>query len=171
MNLKAKWIVPAEDPGDICPVFSKSFQTTPGIKRASLLITAMGVYEAVLNGQRVGDYVLAPGWTSYETRHQYQNYDITEMLTDNNLLTVGVGRGWYSSPLGWPSDEVREKMRQKPRGLIAEITVEYLDGTIETIPTGQDWECRESQTHFSEIYDGETVDASLMSFREIPVIE
>lgn len=171
MNLKAKWIVPAEDPGDICPEFSKSFQTTPGIKRASLLISAMGVYEALLDGQRIGDFVLAPGWTSYEKRHQVQNYDITEILTENNLLTVGVGRGWYSSPLGWPSDDVKDAMRQKPRGLIAEITIEYLDGTIDTIPTDASWKCRESRTRFSEIYDGETVDASLTSFREIPVRE
>lgn len=171
MNLKAKWIVPADDPGDICPEFSKSFQTTPGIKRASLLISAMGVYEAVLNGQRISDYVLAPGWTSYKKRHQYQNYDITEMLGANNLLSVGIGRGWYSSPLAWPADEVKEKTRQKPRGLIAEITIEYLDGAIEKIPTDQSWACRESKTRFSEIYDGEVYDASLTVLNEIPVTE
>ena len=72
MEFQAKWIRPKTDLGDICPVFRREWKSDGKIEKAELLITAVGVYETRLNGIRVGDYVLAPGWTSYETRLQYQ---------------------------------------------------------------------------------------------------
>ena len=94
MEWKGKWIGPAQSMGDVCPVFVREFNKGdfPGkeIKSVQLQVTALGVYEAQLNGKRVGDYVLAPGWTSYETRHQYQCYDITELVEDRNRLECSV---------------------------------------------------------------------------------
>lgn len=80
MKFVAKWICAKENLGDVCPVFRKTWNTEKTIKKAELYITAHGVYEAVLNGRRVGGFVMAPGWTSYEKRLQYQNYDITKLL-------------------------------------------------------------------------------------------
>jgi alpha-L-rhamnosidase len=88
MKLDGKWITVPQDLGDIVPVFQKTWSIKKKINRATLLITALGVYEAELNGKRVSQYVLAPGWTAYEKRIQVQKYDITEMIQGNNALSV-----------------------------------------------------------------------------------
>ena len=100
MNWNAAWIKPQNDLGDIVPAFSKCFRLNEPIKKATLHITALGVYEATLNGQRVGEFIMAPGWTAYDKRLQYQEYDITDiLLSGENELQVLVGKGWYRSPL------------------------------------------------------------------------
>ncbi len=97
----AVWIVPSEETGEICPVFRKTFAVKGKPDSALLEISAMGVYEARLNGERIGDFILAPGFTSYRTRLQYQTYDVTSLLREENILTVTVGNGWYCGRLGW----------------------------------------------------------------------
>ena len=88
MEWCANWIKSDGDFGDdICPVFEKRFPLGK-INSAKLYVTALGVYEAVLNGKRISDFVLAPGWTSYDHRLQYQEYDVTDMLSENNVLSV-----------------------------------------------------------------------------------
>lgn len=161
MNYTGKWIRPVNDMGDIASVFRKKWQENENIRKASLLITALGVYEAKLNGKRVGEFVLAPGWTVYEKRLQYQQYDITDLLAEDNELTVTVGKGWFRSSMpDWPALENGTPKRIKQScGLFAEIRL-YLDnGEVITIPTDDTWECGESPVRFSEIYDGETFDA------------
>ena len=100
-----KWIKPAADTGDVCPVFRKKFKTSGKIKNVKLTITAMGVYEASVNGAAVGDFFMAPGWTSYKKRHQYQEYDITGLLVTENTVEITVGKGWYRGRLGWPEKD------------------------------------------------------------------
>ena len=94
-----KWIRPKEDMGDVCPVFQKKWKTDKTVKKAELYLTALGVYEAKLNGKPVGEFVLAPGWTTYEKRLQYQRYDVTGLLKEENELDVILGKGWYSSQM------------------------------------------------------------------------
>ena len=126
-----------------------------------LHITALGVYEAHLNGKRIGNFVLAPGWTSYYSRLQYQSYDITTDLAEQNTITVAVGKGWYRSPMpGWCDSFYQDGLRSWPAGLLAELEITYEDGTAETIGTDTSWSVAESATRFSEIYDGEQYDAS-----------
>ena len=98
MDFHANWIQPSEDMGSICPVFKREWQSEKKVERAELILTALGVYEAELNGKRVSDYVLAPGWTVYEKRLQYQRYDITDLIEHENELTVTDGRGVLSKP-------------------------------------------------------------------------
>lgn len=161
MEWKAKWIKPEEDMGDVCPVFVKEF-TAIEVKKAELSITAIGVYEAFLNGKRVGDFVLAPGWTSYKTRHQVQCYDVTDLMKEDNHLEVTVGKGWYRSPIpGWIDREKEIFQEQKPAGLTADLKITFANGAEEHIVTDESWLVRESRIRFSEIYDGETYDASL----------
>ncbi len=158
MEWKAEWIRPQQDMGDVCPVFVKEFEGKGAVK-AELRITAMGVYEAVLNGQRVGSFVLAPGWTSYEKRLQYQSYDVTKLLGEKNLLEVTLGKGWYRGPVpDWNKEDMARKAAL-PAGLIAQLHLTYEDGREETILTDETWGTREGQIRFSEIYDGETFDA------------
>ena len=95
MDWVAKWICPNTELGEICPVFEKEFQLNGDICKANLFLTALGVYEAVLNRERVGEFVLAPGWTAYRKRLQYQQYDVTNLLQTKNHISITVGKGWY----------------------------------------------------------------------------
>lgn len=161
MKWSANWIKPAADTGDVAPVYGKQFTLSGEVREARLSITALGVYEAALNGKRVGDFILAPGWTSYYKRLQYQEYDVTGLLTGDNLLTVTVGKGWYRSPMpGWQGSSWQEGLRQRPAGLLAQLTLTYQDGNQETILSDESWTVSESRVRFSEIYNGEIYDAS-----------
>ena len=161
MNWNAVWIQPEYDMGDVVPVYTKQFSLSKIPVRAVLHITALGVYEAHLNGKRIGNFVLAPGWTSYYSRLQYQSYDITTDLAEQNTITVAVGKGWYRSPMpGWCDSSYQDGLRSWPAGLLAELEITYEDGTSETIGTDTSWSVAESATRFSEIYDGEQYDAS-----------
>lgn len=159
MEFKANWITTAADMGDICPVFCKTWSSEKNVVKAELYLTALGVYEANLNGKRIGEFVLAPGWTSYENRLQYQCYDVTEFLAAENVLTVTVGRGWMRSPMpGWRFEDARIRYG-KPCGVIGELHLMYEDGSSEIVMTDTSWKYAESKVRFSEIYDGETYDA------------
>ena len=163
MEIKtSSWITVLQDTGDICPVFRKPFTAEKAIKKAELEITALGVYEAHINGQRVGDFVLAPGWTSYDHRLQVQTYDVTALLQTENDLRVTVGRGWFRSPMpGWLNSEDKQRRMGQPCGLIASLHICYADGADETILTDETWQWAKSRILFSEIYDGETCDARI----------
>ena len=166
MFCDAKWIRPAEDTGDVVPVFSRVFTLSGAVREATLSITALGVYEAELNGKRVGQFILAPGWTDYEHRLQYQTYNVTELLINHNRLTVLVGKGWYRSRMHWTNTPYRSHLRKCPAGLLAQLTVTYADGTVEIIPTDESWVCAESPMRFSEIYDGEIYDGSFQPYTQ-----
>nr|WP_297864468.1 alpha-L-rhamnosidase [uncultured Acetatifactor sp.] len=157
----ATWIKPAADTGDIAPVFGKRFTLSGEIREATLSLTALGVYEAELNGKRVGEFILAPGWTSYYSRLQYQEYDVTGLLENDNALTVTVGKGWYRSRMpGWQGSKWQDGLRGNPAGLLARLTLTYQDGRQEIISTDESWKVSESRVRFSEIYDGEIYDAA-----------
>ena len=78
--LNANWIQPSYKINKACPLFKKKFSIGKEVSTATLYITARGVYEATLNSQRVGDFVMAPGWTVYHERLQVQSYDVTDLL-------------------------------------------------------------------------------------------
>lgn len=156
-----RWITPCEDMGDICPVFRKKWTAQKNITRAVAYLTALGVYEASLNGKPVGEEVLSPGWTVYRKRLQYQEYDITKLLQEENCLTVTVGRGWFRSPMpGWMDFEEKTLRYNQKAALLAEIHLYYEDGTKRILSSDETWECAESPVRFSEIYDGEHYDAT-----------
>ena len=162
MEWHAKWIKPQTETGDVCPHFQKEFFLKKPIKTARLFITALGTYEAVLNQNRVGEFVLAPGWTSYQKRLQYQTYDITDLLQKDNHLSVTVGKGWYRSPMpGWSKSSVQEELKKSPAGLLAQLEITYEDSSVEYTVTDETWTFTESPVRFSEIYDGEIYDASM----------
>ena len=156
-QFKAKMITsdfPEEETA--CPVFSKTFSLNKNISKARLYATAQGVYEINLNGGRVGDYRMAPGWTSYHNRLQYQIYDVTEKLKKENTIEITVGNGWYKGILGFycQSDIYGNKV-----GAFAELHVEYEDGSSEVIvATDESWSVKTGEIRYSEIYMGETID-------------
>ena len=163
MEIKtSSWITVSQDTGDICPVFRKQFAAEKAIAKAELQITALGVYHAEINSLRVSDFVLAPGWTSYDHRLQVQIYDVTDLLQEENDLRVTVGRGWFRSPMpGWLDSQDKQRRLGQPCGLIAFLHICYSDGTEESISTDESWLWAKSRIQFSEIYDGETCDARI----------
>ena len=166
VHLNAKWIKAAGKQKDVCPEFTKSFSCDGTVRSATLRITALGVYEALINGKRIGEFFMAPGWTAYQKRLQVQTYDITPLLTaGENTLFVTVGKGWYSSPMpGWTGNDPDKIARNnRDTGLIAELVIEFADGTVKKIATDESWQWKESRVRFSELYDGEIYDASFVA--------
>ena len=90
----ASWITMENAVSTVVPVFRRSF-SCGRIRSAILEVTCCGVYEAVLNGSRVGDFILAPGWTEYRKRLQVQSYDVTDLLNTENTLEITVANGWF----------------------------------------------------------------------------
>ena len=159
MQWHANWIRPAKSYGSVCPTFRKTFFCPENVVSAALRITAMGVYEASLNGSRVGDFILAPGWTVYQKRLQVQQYELRIRPGQENELTVLVGKGWYRGRLaGWLPGQ--NSSAALPAALTAELTLRYPDGHTDTICTDASWQTAESAVRFSELYDGETYDAA-----------
>lgn len=164
---EATWITPVNDMGEVCPVFRKTFDVKGTVKSAVLYITANGTYEASLNGARISDYVLAPGWTEFSVRHQYQIYDVADMLGATNTLDVTVGRGWQRGRIHFD----RKKIEVDGAKIIAALDIEYADEKKESVFTDSTWSVYESPVLFSDIYDGETYDATHTDAPQRPVIE
>lgn len=152
----SKWICMDGKFVTACPVFRKDITAKKKIVKASMAITAVGCYEAYVNGKRVGDFVFAPGWTSYEKRIQVQKYDVTDLMSEENLLEIYVGEGWH---LGRISNNHRHSYSAKKPAVILELNIEYDDGIVETVVSDESFECAISGILFSGIYDGETFDA------------
>ena len=162
MELQAQWIRPAADVGDAAPVYRKFFSAAKPVASAVLRVTALGVYEAQLNGQRVGEFFMAPGFTAYRSRLQVQEYDVTALLEGDNELTVTVGRGWYHTRFLkiFEVPRWRQDLIDAPLAAIAELRLTYRDGTEEIIGTGEDWDWAQSPVRFSDVYNGEVYDAT-----------
>lgn len=139
-----------------CPTFTRDFITKQVVKKAELVATAIGVYEASINGVRIGNYVLAPGCTVYTERLQYQSYDITELIQTNNHMAITVGSGWHRGRISAGSPQIN----QTPCAVIATLILTYVDGTTETITTDEQWTVEESRILSSDLYDGEVYDAT-----------
>jgi alpha-L-rhamnosidase len=123
---------------------------------ARLYVSALGCYEARLNGRRVGDALLTPEVSQYEERLLYQTYDVRELISRGpNVLGFTVGDGWYASHPG------RYAWGPPPRRLIAQLELTYVDGTRDTIGTGPDWRVARSPILQSELCVGEVYDARL----------
>ena len=163
---KAYWIgTGGSGLGHACPEFCKEFTASKEIKRAKLAITAIGVYEAYINGSRVGSFVLAPGCTAYKKRLQYQTYDVTGLLDRENKLAVTVGDGWHRGRISIKDKEINTM----PCALIAQLEMEYADGSSETIATNESWSVGETPILYSDIYDGESYNAMLQKGKKEPV--
>lgn len=137
------------------------FNVHKPIASARLYATALGAYQIFLNGQRVGDQVLSPGWTDYRLRLKYQTYDVTAGLAQGtNVIGALIAPGWYSTPLGFAPQP--NAYSATPPSLMAQLRIEYKDGTVDWVVTDQSWQAAQSPILKSEIYDGETQDARLI---------
>lgn len=154
---RSEWIKGCEKNLRGGTVYLKNFRCAAKAEKAILKITALGVYEAKLNGERVGDFILAPGWTSYLNRLQVQSYDVTNLLKTENSLEVTVGQGWRAIA---NKRDGSDFLGYRDTALIAELTLVYADGTAESIVTDSSWTARESKLRYTNIYDGDIYDAT-----------
>lgn len=146
------------------PYLRKGFSLYKPVSRARLYATARGVYELYLNGSRVGDDVLAPGWTDYDQRVQYQTYDVTPLLAEGqNALGAVLGDGWFAGFVGFDPKHRGALYGPRPQ-LLAQLNVEYEDGTTESLATDGSWRCSTGPILYSDLLVGESYDAR----REMP---
>lgn len=158
ISLKAEMIThdfPQEETS--CPIFYKRIKINKKVKKAFAYATAHGVYEMNMDGSKIGDIYMAPGWTSYHNRLMFQKYDITEIISKKaeHLIEIVVGNGWYKGILGFvvKPDNYGDRI-----AAMVEIHVYYEDGSCEIIATDETWKVRTGKIKYSEIYMGETID-------------
>jgi alpha-L-rhamnosidase len=138
----------------------KDFTLDRPVARARLYITAHGLYEAEINGRRVGDEALAPGWTVYPERLRYRTHDVTGHLTEGaNTLGAWLGDGWYRGRYGF--DGGTRNIYGTDQSLLAQLEVTYEDGTTTVIATDGTWTAAPGPILTSGLYEGETFDARL----------
>ena len=154
---KASWITMNGAASTVVPVFRRHFPCPRPVRSATLEVTCDGVYEAVLNGRRVGDFILAPGWTEYRKRLQVQSYDVSGLLERENVLEITVANGWYRrTNAPWTGTKNPDEFL--PAMLIAALRLVREDGTEEVILTDGTWEVSESTVTLSGIFIGEDAD-------------
>ena len=155
-----QWIEPViagDEVGKPAPMLRRNFNLKKIVKAARLYITAHGLYEAHVNGQRVGNQYLTPGWTSYNKRLQYQVYDVTALVRNGtNATGVILGDGWYRGHLAWNDNK---NIYGKNLGLLYQLDVTYGDGSKETIASDAQWKSSTGPIRRSGIYYGEAYDA------------
>jgi len=135
-----------------------TFDASRPVKSARLYATALGAYELFLNGKRVGDQVLAPGWTDYRQHVKYQTYDVTPQLaTGKNEIAALLAPGWYETSLEWFQQP--NNYGDTPPALRAQLRIEYADGSVDWVATDKTWHASTTSIQHSEIYDGESHDA------------
>lgn len=129
------------------------------VVEATLLLSALGVVEAWLNGAPVNGDLLAPGWTSYEWRVRYTVSDVTGLVSEGaNALALQLGDGWYATPLFIPPHVI---YGERPSGF-AELHIRFADGYKQVVATDASWLAGSSAVTRSNIYDGQSIDARLM---------
>ncbi len=156
---KAQWIEPGftEDKVFAAPLMRKEFANGKKIKSATVYITAHGLYEAQINGKRVGDAYLTPGWTSYNKRLQYQAYDVTDLLKSGaNAIAVTLGDGWYRGNFSF---DHKRNIYGKDIALLFQLELVYADGTTAIIVSDGSWKSSTGAIRSNGIYQGEIVDA------------
>lgn len=141
-----------------CPYLVKAFSLNKAITQARVYVSALGIYELELNGQKIGDEVFAPGWTNYRERIQYQVYDVSSQLIEGENVIGGIlGDGWYRGHMGWWPDN-RNTYGERT-ALILQLEVEYADGSGEVITSDSSWKTNTGPILESDIYNGEIYDA------------
>jgi alpha-L-rhamnosidase len=160
---QAQWIEPDwdEDPAAFnpCPYLRVPFTLRTRPVSARLYVTAHGLYEASLNGLRVGDAYFTPGYSSYHHRLPYQTYDVSDLLRDGeNVAGAILGDGWYRGSLGIAS---RRNTYGQHLGLLWQLVVGYADGSEQVIVSDEGWRATTGPILSSDLKAGEVYDARL----------
>jgi alpha-L-rhamnosidase len=142
-----------------CPMLRKEFQLSGEVAAARIYVTSLGLYELSLNGERVGEELLTPGWTSYNKRLQYQTYDVTYMLREgNNAIGAILGDGWYKGNMTW---DAKRNNYGAENALFMQMNLIFSDRREQVLVTDNSWKASTGPIIMSEIYHGEVYDARL----------
>jgi alpha-L-rhamnosidase len=157
----AQWIGPPPTAADSLPspspLLRRAFRAADRVRSARLYVTSLGLYEVYLNGQRVGNELFTPGWTSYRRRLQYQTYDVTQLVRPGaNVVGAMLGDGWYRGQLGFFG---QRNLYGRRLGLRAQLEIRYETGRTERIVSDTGWKTTTGAVLASDIYGGETYDA------------
>ncbi len=157
---EADWILPPMTAAS--PLLRKQFTVRKPVRSAIAYFTAHGVYEASVNGARMDERYMAPGYTSYNHHLMYQTYDITDKIVrGENVLGVEMARGWYLSNMGWSEDKgFKPNFEHSEWALLGQLVLTYKDGSMEVVATDSSWRCSTGGVRHSTLYSGETFDAS-----------
>ena len=140
-----------------CPYLRNSFDLPGPVRRATLQWTALGVADLFLNGRKVGEDFLLPGWSDFRKRAQVMSADVTAMLRPgDNTLGAILGDGWYTGTLLWKNE--RNHYGTHPQ-ILASLDIELHDGRKVSVTTGRGWQMRNGPVIAADIYHGETHDA------------
>ncbi|MBD3415285.1 MAG: Bacterial alpha-L-rhamnosidase [Candidatus Aminicenantes bacterium] len=149
---------------DPAPLFRKEFVLEKAVKKARLYITGLGYYEAYMNGDRIGDSVLEPGWTNYSKHIFYSVYDVLPQLKEGaNCIGVILGNGWYNPlPLRmWGRLNLREHLTVGRPCFIAQLELTFTDGSSKVVISDESWKVKDGPILRNNIYLGEVYDARL----------
>jgi len=145
--------------GERAPIVSGVLDVPGPVRLARLYATAHGVYLPRVNGSRIDDTALAPGWTSYLHRLRYQVYDVTDIVrSGTNTLEVLLGNGWYRGRLGFTNQRALYGHRL---ALLAQLEVTTTDGAVHVLSSDGTWRSRESDIVADDLYDGQSTDLRL----------
>lgn len=169
-NFKGSFITHSfDDDLEPCAIFTKTFRLTENpVVSARLYISALGIYDLKLNDKKISNICFAPGWTNYKERLQYQTYDITSFLKEENFLEVTVGNGWYKGILGFHG---RGDHYGKRTAIIGQVEVTYEDGHKDYIFTDNSWMNTLGKHRYSDIYNGEVIDHTFVSPKALAAVE
>jgi alpha-L-rhamnosidase len=154
-------MIAADEDFDGAPLLRHEFMLEVdhgAVASATLTVTALGVVETWLNGRRIADDLLTPGWSSYEWRLRYATYDVTGLVRQSNVLGMALGNGWFRGRLGWSG---RSALYGEELGAFAQLEVTFDDGSTQVIATDRSWTAGPSAVVSNSLYDGETIDARL----------
>lgn len=167
---KAKWIAIGYNEDTVtrpAQYFKKVFTINQPIKKAQLLITSRGLYEARLNSNKIGMGYLTPGWTSYNKRLQYQQYAVNnQLIKGSNELVITLGNGWYRGYIGW---EGKDNIYGNQLALLCQLELTYANGKKDTIISDESWICGEGPVLDNDLLHGETFDANRVALFQHPV--
>jgi alpha-L-rhamnosidase len=150
------WGTQVAQPLPPVPYLRHGFRVSKPVSSARLYVSALGLYEAHINGTRVGNDDFTPGWTDYNKRVQYQTYDVTSLLRrGDNAIGALLGSGWYAGNVGFAGTHI---YGQQP-WFLAQLRIAYSDGTTQTVGTDNTWKTAASPLISADIYQGETYDA------------
>jgi hypothetical protein len=156
----AQWIG-ASDTNIVSLLLRREFSVKPGLKRALINLCGLGQYELTLNGKKVGNDFLSPGWTKYDRTCLYDTHDITaDLKRGKNAVGIELGNGMYQVPGGGRFTKFKGSFGSQKA--IAQIRLEYADGSVEFIGTDENWRTDSGPITFNTIYGGEDCDARLI---------
>lgn len=165
---KGKWITCKDQEETRHPVFHHSYSFNKKIRNARFYITALGLYEAKINGKKITEEYLTPYCNDYESYLQVQTYDVTKLLKKESRIEVMLGNGWYRGRFGFDQNE--KPAYGSAWAMLCELHVQYEDGSEDVYGSDETWKVTRSNITFSNIYDGEHIDLNLEETKEEDVI-